>query len=255
MPPPLTPRVRRPRDPRAPAGRRRRLPRGPRALRTPRPRRRALRRPLVGAPVGRRRFRPPGRCPARLAPRLGRWHLSSGRRARTPSPGAGGPGHRWGPRSPRPTPSRGSLRRASDPSRPVWQCSPVARYMPRTPDDAYQTTLPTFAAGRAAVVDRLRALATRLNEFPLDTAADVLVLVEPAALQAFEQRAALALERAPAGAQLGRDTRPAVMQDSTDRHSHYSARPTRGRRGRGDGSARRPRGELFAGRTVARICV
>jgi hypothetical protein len=53
-------------------------------------------------------------------------------------------------------------------------------------------------AGRAAVVARLRALATRLEGLSLDTAADVLVLVEPA-LQAFEQQAALALERAPGG--------------------------------------------------------
>ncbi len=65
-------------------------------------------------------------------------------------------------------------------------------------DDAYRTTLPTVAAGRAAVVARLRALATRLEGLSLDTAADVLVLVEPA-LQAFERHAAIALERAPAG--------------------------------------------------------
>jgi hypothetical protein len=67
------------------------------------------------------------------------------------------------------------------------------------PDDAFQTTLPTVAAGRAAVVTRLRALATRLDELPLDSAADVLVLVEPA-LAAFERQAAFALERAPTGA-------------------------------------------------------
>jgi hypothetical protein len=66
------------------------------------------------------------------------------------------------------------------------------------PDDAYQTTLPTVAAGRAAVVARLRALATRIDEVPLDGAAEVLILVEPA-LATFERHAALALERAPAG--------------------------------------------------------
>jgi hypothetical protein len=38
---------------------------------------------------------------------------------------------------------------------------------------------PTVAAGRAGVLARLRALATRLERLPLDTAADVLVLVEP----------------------------------------------------------------------------
>jgi hypothetical protein len=59
---------------------------------------------------------------------------------------------------------------------------------------AFQTTLSTLAPGRAAVVALLRALATRLDELPLDTAADVLVLVEPA-LEAFERQAAL--EREP----------------------------------------------------------
>jgi hypothetical protein len=59
-------------------------------------------------------------------------------------------------------------------------------------------TLPTVAAGRAGVVARLRALATRLDKLPLDAAADVLVLIEPA-LRSLEQQAALALERAPAG--------------------------------------------------------
>jgi hypothetical protein len=49
-----------------------------------------------------------------------------------------------------------------------------------------------------AVVARLRALAARLDELPLDAAADVLVLVEPA-LRSFEQHMVLALERAPPG--------------------------------------------------------
>jgi hypothetical protein len=48
------------------------------------------------------------------------------------------------------------------------------------PSDPYQTTLPTVAAGRAAVVARLRALATRIDELPLDVAAEVLILIEPA---------------------------------------------------------------------------
>jgi len=34
-------------------------------------------------------------------------------------------------------------------------------------DDAYQTTLPTVAAGRTAVVARLRTLAARLEGLPL----------------------------------------------------------------------------------------
>jgi hypothetical protein len=66
------------------------------------------------------------------------------------------------------------------------------------PDDVYQSTLPTVAAGRAAVVPRLRALATRIDELPLDAATEVLILVEPA-LAMFERQATLALERAPAG--------------------------------------------------------
>jgi hypothetical protein len=65
-------------------------------------------------------------------------------------------------------------------------------------DEPYVDTLATVAAGRTAVVARLRALATRLDWLPLDTAADVLVLVEPT-LHAFERQAALAVERALAG--------------------------------------------------------
>jgi hypothetical protein len=61
-------------------------------------------------------------------------------------------------------------------------------------------TLATVAAGRAAFVARLRALATRVEQLPLDVAAEVLVLLEPA-LTALEQQAGLALERAPTGAQ------------------------------------------------------
>jgi hypothetical protein len=45
-------------------------------------------------------------------------------------------------------------------------------------DDAFAHMPPTVAAGRAAVVARLRALATRLEQLPLAAAA-VLVLVEP----------------------------------------------------------------------------
>ena len=47
------------------------------------------------------------------------------------------------------------------------------------------------------MVARLRAIAGRIQELPLDAAAEVLILIEPA-LAAFEQHAALALERAPA---------------------------------------------------------
>jgi hypothetical protein len=66
--------------------------------------------------------------------------------------------------------------------------------------EPYANTLATVAAERTALVGRLQALAARLEQLPLDTAADVLVLLEPA-LAALEQQAQLALERAPAGAQ------------------------------------------------------
>jgi hypothetical protein len=66
--------------------------------------------------------------------------------------------------------------------------------------EPFADTLATVAAGRVALVARLRALATRVEELPLDAAAEVLVLLEPA-LAALEQQASLALERAPSGAQ------------------------------------------------------
>jgi hypothetical protein len=52
-------------------------------------------------------------------------------------------------------------------------------------------TLATLAAGRARTVAELRVLATRLEALPLDAAAEVLVLLEPA-LAALEQQAARA---------------------------------------------------------------
>jgi hypothetical protein len=66
--------------------------------------------------------------------------------------------------------------------------------------EPYADTLSTVATGRVAAVERLRMLATRLEQLPLDTAADVLVLLEPT-LVALERQAGLALERAPTGAQ------------------------------------------------------
>jgi hypothetical protein len=64
----------------------------------------------------------------------------------------------------------------------------------------FRRHLATVAAGRTALVERLRAIAARLEELPLDAAAEVLVLLEPT-LAALEQQAARALERAPARAQ------------------------------------------------------
>jgi hypothetical protein len=59
----------------------------------------------------------------------------------------------------------------------------------------YETTLATVAAGRAAAVAELRRLADRLAALPLDTVAEVLVLLEPT-LDDLRRQAALALERA-----------------------------------------------------------
>jgi len=44
----------------------------------------------------------------------------------------------------------------------------------------YGQTLETVAAGRTAAVAQLRALAAALEALPLDAAAEVLVLLEPA---------------------------------------------------------------------------
>jgi hypothetical protein len=63
--------------------------------------------------------------------------------------------------------------------------------------EPFSDTLATVAAGRTALVARLRAIAARVEALPLDAAAEVLVLLEPA-MAALERHAALALERAPA---------------------------------------------------------
>jgi hypothetical protein len=60
----------------------------------------------------------------------------------------------------------------------------------------YETTLATVAAGRTAAAGQLRQLATRLEQLPLDDAAEVLVLLEPA-LDDLRRQAVL--DRAPAG--------------------------------------------------------
>ena len=62
---------------------------------------------------------------------------------------------------------------------------------------AYSQMLETIAAGRAAAVAQLRQLATRLEQLPLDSVAEILVLLEPA-LDDLRRQAAFALERAPA---------------------------------------------------------
>jgi hypothetical protein len=64
--------------------------------------------------------------------------------------------------------------------------------------EPFADTLASVAAGRAALVARLRATALRVEQLPRDAAAEVLVLLEPAAA-AFEQQAARALEPAPKG--------------------------------------------------------
>jgi hypothetical protein len=62
--------------------------------------------------------------------------------------------------------------------------------------EPYAETLATVAAGRTALVTRLRTIAGRVEVLPLDAAAEVLILLEPA-LAAVEQQAARALKRAP----------------------------------------------------------
>jgi hypothetical protein len=66
--------------------------------------------------------------------------------------------------------------------------------------ELYADTLAAVAAGRTTMVARLRTIASSVEELPLGAAAEVLVLLEPA-LAALEQQAALALERAPTGAE------------------------------------------------------
>ena len=63
--------------------------------------------------------------------------------------------------------------------------------------EPYADILATVATGRTALVARLRVLAARVEALPLESAAEVLVLLEPA-VAALERTAALALERAPA---------------------------------------------------------
>jgi len=62
----------------------------------------------------------------------------------------------------------------------------------------YADTLARVAAGRTALVDRLRAIATRVEALPLKSVAEVLGVLE-AAVAVCEQRAAVVLERAPTG--------------------------------------------------------
>jgi hypothetical protein len=74
----------------------------------------------------------------------------------------------------------------------------MTRFMP----EPFTDTLATVAAARTALVAHLRAIASRVEELPPDSVAEVLVLLEPATA-AFEREAALALERAPTGGDSG----------------------------------------------------
>jgi hypothetical protein len=71
--------------------------------------------------------------------------------------------------------------------------------------EPYADTVATLAAGRIALVARLRTIANRLEALPLDDAAEVLVFLGPA-VDALERKAALALEVRcePARSQRGR---------------------------------------------------
>jgi hypothetical protein len=62
--------------------------------------------------------------------------------------------------------------------------------------DPYSKTLARVAEGRAASVAQLHALATRLEQLPLEDAVDALLLLEPA-LAELARHADRALERAP----------------------------------------------------------
>jgi hypothetical protein len=65
--------------------------------------------------------------------------------------------------------------------------------------EPFTDTPATVAAGRTALVARLRIIAARVEALPLESAAEVLVLLEPT-VAAFDREAVLALERAPTGA-------------------------------------------------------
>jgi hypothetical protein len=66
--------------------------------------------------------------------------------------------------------------------------------------DPFADTLAPVAEGRVATVARLRTLATRLEQLPLEDAVDALLLLEPA-LAALALQADRALERSPSRAQ------------------------------------------------------
>ena len=62
--------------------------------------------------------------------------------------------------------------------------------------EPFADTLAAVAAGRTALVERLRTIAARVEALPFERAAEVLGLLE-AAVAVCEQRAAPVLERAP----------------------------------------------------------
>jgi hypothetical protein len=64
--------------------------------------------------------------------------------------------------------------------------------------EPYADTLATVADGRTALVARLRTIAARVEALPLESAAEMLGVLE-AAVAVCEQHAALALKRAPIG--------------------------------------------------------
>src|SRR5262249_48356167 len=101
----------------------------------------------------------------------------------------------------------------------------------------------TFGDGRRGthrLVERFSAIAARVEALPLDAAAEVLVLLEPA-VAALEREAALALERAARqqctrAATAARSRRPAADHSATTPHNATRVQPTsaapRGRRWR-----------------------
>src|SRR5262245_49067971 len=80
-----------------------------------------------------------------------------------------------------------------------WHSDPASGYTPQMPEP-YADTLATVAAGRTALVARLRTIAARLEALPLRRRRRG-AGAPRADRGSVRARAALALERAPTGAQ------------------------------------------------------
>src|SRR5262249_9356002 len=88
--------------------------------------------------------------------------------------------------------------------------------------EPYADTLATVAAGRTALVARLRTIAARVEALPLESAAELLVFLEPA-VAVLEREAALALERAPTEAGERWKPGPVSLVHTTSAHRRVTA--------------------------------